>query len=404
MATSAYNYIESTGTIVPDTADINQDVIDEYTAAFGQDLVTTPDTPQGVVITAEVTARDSVARNNADLANQINPNIAGGIFLDAICALTGLVRSAGTATTIGANYTGLAGTVVSTGVQVSFTVSGVPVVFSPTDPVTLDVDGLGSGELQALVNGPYSIASGVTATIVNGVIGLETVVSSAQSVPGTSQQSDAALRQSRRLTLAGQGNSVAEAITSGLYALSAVRSLSFRENYENTAQIIDGILLDPHSIFVCVDADDTSTNNDDIAGVLLDKKTGGTGYSDNNGTPVTVQLIDLSSGQTQTIIFTRPTAIPIEVQITASAGTYTGDAESTIVSAILAYINDELGIGDDVSPFEIANAVNTAASGIFVTSVAITTVVDNDFEIAVIPIALYENATITVNDIEVTIA
>ena len=42
-----YYFITQQGIIVPDVAAIQEVVVEEYKAAFGQDLVTTPDTPQG---------------------------------------------------------------------------------------------------------------------------------------------------------------------------------------------------------------------------------------------------------------------------------------------------------------------------------------------------------------------
>ena len=85
--TNVYDYVATTGVIVPDTAVIQTQVQDEYLAAFGSDLNISPSTPQGILITTETLARSSVADNNATLANQINPNESGGIFLDALLAL-----------------------------------------------------------------------------------------------------------------------------------------------------------------------------------------------------------------------------------------------------------------------------------------------------------------------------
>ena len=100
MMADVYDYILTTGVIVSDTGVINEEVITEYQQAFGSDLVTTPNTPQGVLITAETAARVAVADNNAALANQINPNVAGGVFLDAIGALTGTYRTPATPSTV----------------------------------------------------------------------------------------------------------------------------------------------------------------------------------------------------------------------------------------------------------------------------------------------------------------
>src|ERR1700722_6581036 len=117
MAESApYEYLNPTGVVVPDTSGLLTDVQSEYQAVFGTDLIVTPDTPQGVLITAETLARTEVVNNNAALANQINPNIAGGVFLDAILALTGMQRTVATPTVVpNVSLTGVAGTVIPGG-------------------------------------------------------------------------------------------------------------------------------------------------------------------------------------------------------------------------------------------------------------------------------------------------
>lgn len=94
---SSYNYVSNRGLVIPDTATTLAQVEAEWREALGQDLDVSPDTPQGVLITAEVEARDAVARNNAEVANQINPDISGGVWLDAIWALTGGQRRGATA-------------------------------------------------------------------------------------------------------------------------------------------------------------------------------------------------------------------------------------------------------------------------------------------------------------------
>ena len=69
-----------------------------------------------MLIAAETLARTEVVNNNAALANQINPNNAGGVFLDAILALTGMQRSSATQTLVtNVTLTGVAGTVISAG-------------------------------------------------------------------------------------------------------------------------------------------------------------------------------------------------------------------------------------------------------------------------------------------------
>lgn len=410
MATSQYNYIDLTGTIVPDTETTRLQVEQEYKDAFGQDLIVTPDTPQGVLITGEVTARDSVARNNAALANQINPNLAGGVALDAICALTDFKRSPGSPTTVPVTFAGEPGTLVSVSVQCLF--STTEVLFSPVEAVTIGGDGTVAGALQAATNGPITILSGVTAQIQSGTgpIGLETVVTTANSTPGTTQQSDASTRQERRQTIGIQGSSQAAAIIGAVSALPTVKSLSYRENVKHYDQTIDGVPMGPNSIFVCVDSGTSPTDDTAVATAIASKKGGGCDYSVEIGTPVNVTLNDPASRQTYVVTFARPDEKQILAQVTVSAGTFTGDPITAVQSSIVSYANGEFDgepgfeVGDAVSAFELAGAVNHVAPGLFVRNVLIAVAgMSPVFSCDEIPIALWEVARITASQISVTV-
>lgn len=114
----AYSYVVAQGVVVPDTADLLAQVQTEWRETLGEDLIVTPDTPQGVMIVAETLARDAVVRNNAALANQINPDLAGGVFLDAIWGLTGGQRLQATRSTIvAAVVAGVPGAVIPQGAR-----------------------------------------------------------------------------------------------------------------------------------------------------------------------------------------------------------------------------------------------------------------------------------------------
>lgn len=362
-----YQYIDSTGVIVPDTADTLSAVETEYRAAFGTDLVVTPDTPQGVLINAEALARDAVIRNNADLANQINPNLAGGVFLDAICALTGLQRIAATRSSVTAALTGVAGTVIPAGSQAQ---TGAGDVFFSASDVTLDGSGLGSAVFYSQEYG--AIACGVSdlSQIITGIIGWETITNSAAAVLGAAVQTDQSLRALRRNTLALQGISLGEAVTSALYAVEGVKSLAFRENTAATTQTIDGVSMVAHSIWVCVDGGTDA----DVAAALLENKTVGAAW---NGAE-TVSVVDPYSGQTYDVKFDRPTEVTINVRVTIRSGTSLTDPVSAVKNSIVAYsdglIGDESGftVGNDVSPFELAGAVNQQNPSIFVKLVEIS--------------------------------
>jgi hypothetical protein len=237
MTSSAYTYITPSGVVVPDTSATLATVQGWWTQAFGADLVTDPSTPQGVIIATEALALNAVINNNAALANQINPNIAGGIFLDAIMALTGTARNAQTPTTVtNCTITGVAGTVLPVGAQAQ-TAAGD--VFQLTTQTTIPSGGTITGTFQSMAYGPIPCADGALNEIVSSILGWETITNNQEGSPasattlGTTTQSDQAARAFRNNTLAFQGLSLAEAITSALYAVPGVTSLSFRENFND---------------------------------------------------------------------------------------------------------------------------------------------------------------------------
>ena len=258
---AVYNYINDTGVIVPDSADINSQVNTEYQNLFGSDLVISPNTPQGMLISAEVAARIAVADNNAQLANQINPNLAGGVFLDAIMALTNpFGRIPATQSVVFATVTGVPTTVIPAGSIASETGSGDNNQFETIVDVTIPLNGTVTNvQFNSIQFGPIPSAADDLTVIVTGVLGWESITDSTAAILGIPTQSDIAARQYRLSTLATQASSTAKAITSGVLGLADVSSMSFLENTAATTQTIEGVSMVSHSIYACVNGTSIGT-------------------------------------------------------------------------------------------------------------------------------------------------
>jgi Baseplate J-like protein len=398
VSSSTYNYIGSTGTIIPDTSDILSEVQTTYQDVFGTDIVLDPSSPQGVLITAEALAEAAVANNNAQLANQINPNIAGGVFLDAIMALTGIQRTAQTQTLVtNVTVAGVAGTIIPAGSQAQ-TAAGD--IFVSAAQVTLPGGGSTQVNFYSQAFGPIPCASNALNQVVSSVLGWETVTNNPASSPasattlGVATQSDQAARALRQNTLAFQGVSLAAAITSALYNVSGVTSLTFQENVSATTQTINGISMVSHSIYACV-AGGTDT---DVAAALLENKSSGCAW---NGS-TSVSVIEPASGQTYTVLFDRPTQVGILVKITTPNGNATN-----VIQAVLDYANglvqsvDQNGVssllpgfvvGASVSPFEIAAAIAIENPGIYISQVQISVLSPISYSTSAIAIGVNEIA------------
>lgn len=364
----AYDYINTTGTVVPDTANLREEVVTEWRAALGNNLATSPDTPQGVLITAETLAREGVVNNNAQLANQINPNLAEGVFLDAICALMGIERRVATRSTIAVvNLYGAAQTNVPAGSRATSTTGEV---WTLARNAQIGSGGVGVGEFVCTVPGSVLCPIGGLNQVVDMVLGWESVANPVAAVPGQLGETDVELAARREVTLGRQGISTREAQVSGLYDIDGVSSVAFRENVTNAQQTIDGVVMVPHSIWACVDGGDQLA----IAESLLKNKTDGAGYNGGTTQPVT----DPWSGQIYQVKFDRPAYIDISVLVTVRQLRELVSAVDVIPQSIADWAlgriprDSGLQIGTDCTAFEVAGAVNYFNPGFQVTDVKFT--------------------------------
>lgn len=364
---SDYQFIASTGVIIPDTSTLREQVENEFRDVFGQEIDLSPETPQGALVTMEVENRDAVARNNAELANQINPDIAGGIFLDAIWALMGGQRLSATHSFLtNVEFAGVPQTLIPKG-SLAETQAGD--AFETTSVLIIGNDGVTKGDMRSVETGPVGCGAGGLVRVASSVLGWETVNNPADAVLGRVAESDIRTRRRRRNTLAKNTVSVGEAITSALYDIEGVESLSYRENYTDADQVIDGVPLVKHSIYVCVDGGP----REEIAVALLRTKTVGAAY---NGSE-TVEVTEPSSGQVYNVKFDRPREITVFCRVTVRKSPF--DAQTLIPDAVEKWVagetdtDDGLAVGRDVSPFEIAAAVNTAEPRLFVLKVELST-------------------------------
>jgi uncharacterized phage protein gp47/JayE len=267
-----YNYVEPSGVIVTDAGVVLNQVNDEYKNAFGSDLIT-PDslnpqgasTPQGLLIVMEALSRIAVADNNAMLANQINPNVSGGIFLDAILSLTGSARTPATPSLVTATLNGVVGTIIPMGSQASDNINGN--VFQTTEAYTIPTGGILTGAVfESVENGAIPCDADALTNIISSVLGWELISSNTAAVLGQLTQSDVSARAMRINEIGIQGSSIAAAIyaavTQAIIAnppASGVGSLTFLENATSSPATIEGVSMVANSIYVCVNGGTNGT-------------------------------------------------------------------------------------------------------------------------------------------------
>lgn len=421
--TASYQFIIETGTVVADTSTILEDVQAEFKNALGATIDLASSTPQGTLIAAEVTARTSVMKNNADLANVINPDLSYGVFLDAICSFLGIQRGQNASTQ--GNGVLLDGD----GVNTVIVPAGSRVQTSNGDIFVLvaDTEITGGGSVRAnFVSQQYGnipLPAG-TLTIVDGTIGWgDAIVDATTSVvPGTVQLTDPQLKIARNQQLATQGVGSSGAIASQVSQVANVTSVNVVENNTGqTATAVNGVTFTlPNAMWACVAG---SASDIDIANALYAAHQGGCAWdfgAAGEGSPVSspngVQVLDPVTGLPYYVKFNRPNMLDVYVNITVKQVTSVSSPVPAVQSAIINYATGQeqgesgLIVGANISAFEMAGAVARQLPGMYIRACSVAAVpagsaapAPGDYvsEFLVDP---WEQGSIAVNNINVTVA
>lgn len=397
MAEIFQQYTTSNGIIVPDTSEIKEQVQNEFQGALGTDLSLDDSTPQGRLIETETISRKAVLENNAYMANQLNPSTSSGMFLDATCALVGVVRKSATHTQVLATVTGVAGTVIPAGSQAK--TSGGD-MFEIINAYTIPAGGTGTVYFRAVNEGPVACAIGTLNQIVTSVLGWETINNPVAAVIGVDTESDYDLRLRRSKNLY-HGSALLRSIESALLKVDGVLSVFPAENETNGTKSIDNKTLVAHSIWIVVDGG----ADEDVAQAIWEHKSLGCAYNGNEEVTVYGPY-----NVPYTVKFDRPTYQPIQIAVTVTSPLTieTQDVVEEVKSALSAWALGEipgvdgLALGVDVSPFEAASAITAQIPDLFVNSVQVA-LVGESLGTSTVPMKVYEKATLDPENISVTV-
>lgn len=365
---ASYEYVIENGVIVPDTSTTKKNTIEELRTIRGfENMDFSDETPQGGIANAITLVKDDLVRNNAYIANQFNPNLAKGAFLDAIGSLTSTKRFKATFTIVyDVELRGSANTFIPNTLT-AVTADGNE--FKIVGPTVIGLNGIVKANFKAVKEGSIPCVAGALDTVSTSVLGLESITNPNDGVLGKDKENDIRFRRRRENTLAIQGTGTSEAIVSGLYSLPSVRSLKFLENQASIPVTIEDVDLVANSIWACVDGG----TDEEIARMIKAKKSDGCAL---NGS-TEVSIVDEFSGQTLEYKFDRPEEIPILLRITVKNSSLS--PQTLIPYACMEWANgnltadDGLVVGRSVSPYEIGSAINEVEKSFHILDIEIST-------------------------------
>ena len=310
---------------------------------FGANVNTSENSPLGMFMKVIAFAIGTLWQVAEDVYFSAYKDTATGIQLDRVCQYIGITRKPADRATGSVIFTGTAGTVI----PANTIVKADEILFWTLTAVTVGVDGTVSANIMALEAGVIgNVQPGTINALFKTVSGVSAVINTLSTSGGDESESDDELRTRFDQSISAGGSSTTSSIEAHIYAVQDVIDVDVTEN--ETMTTVDSVPPKAISCFVYggVDAD--------IAQAIFETK--GAGIQAYGSTVVTVTD---TKGIGHQIGFSRPTVIPIYVNVTLTkdVSIFPLNGATTIETAIIKYIGglaadsveyNGLGVGDDV--------------------------------------------------------
>lgn len=397
-----FEFIQSEGVVVADTSTTLANVQQSYRDAANDQSLTVDKGPLSVLINAITESQDAVARNNAQMANQFNPNMAGDIFLDALLAWTDSERDAGEPTRVTATVTGDSGAFIPAG-SLALTdpnITTVQYAFLSESDVEIGLDGTATVDFLSEEKDAINVPANALTTVGSSVLGWRGIDNAASGIAGRPEQTDSSARFDRRLLLFNQSKNMPASIVSAVTAVDGVKSMSFYNNNTASDVVIDGRTIGKHSTYSCIDGG----NEQDIIDAMALKL----GQADTTGDVVGTYLDDVSASD-YTVRFDRPNDVAVGVKIWVRPSGSFQSPETVTKDAILAYKDGLLDgyrgfvVNGNVNPFEITDAVNDTEPTIRANRCQVELLSGGGFQYDEVEIKINERATLDITNIQVIV-
>ncbi len=326
--------ITAVGCVRPTYPDVLAYVQASYRAIYGQDIVLDAATQDGQFMALLAAGIHDANGETLAAYNAYSPSTAQGAGLSSVVKINGIRRKVATYSTADFIHVGQAFTTVTAalvtdpaGYQWAFPDFTIPVtgqILVTGTCTTIGAIALAAGAVDT-ANGRGSLA--------NVQRGWQSAINPSAATVGNPVETDSQLRQRQALSTALPAQTIIEAMSGALWAVSGVSRLKV---YENDTGVTDANGVPGHCLAAIIDGGDAET----IAKVIAAKKSPGVGtYGD-----VLFTLTD-AYGIPKPVRFSRPTLTPVAWYVTLrpKAG-YTMDVAAQIRTALAAYTNG-LGIG-----------------------------------------------------------
>ena len=370
-------YTNENGIVIPNTSSMLDKVTEDMRDIFGDGLDATPETPMGRFLEFLSMSFKRVLGVNAQNANQQNIYTATGRYLDGHGSIYGIYRYGASYSTVVATFTGTANATIPVGFRVSSEDGSATFVLR--EPATLNSQGTVNATMYAVDEGPVACAKGRLTVIETSTADVTSVTNGAAAVLGRLEETDEALR-ARILASLSTGRDFLASLRNAILGIEGVSSCVVYENGKSTDEIVNKVLVEGHSILVCVEGGD----DEEVANAIYQAKPAGCGYTTTalnvntddiqGGSLVTVQVVDDSNGNaTYYVSFYRPCYYSPSVSVAFSRNKYAGSVDTlkTAIKETVTGFCNALPVGAACSTLDIGRVLMEAFPSVWFRQITI---------------------------------
>lgn len=321
-----------TGVSIPDESDILEGVLADMDAAFGGGMNKGLTTPQGQLAQSLAAIVGDKNDRIAELANNVNPDVAAGRWQDAIGRIYFIDRIAASGTVVSATLNGLVGTVIPAG---SLAQDSSGYLYSSLAAATIGSTGTVTTDFQCQTTGPIACPVGSLTRIYKAITGWDSITNTTAGTVGVDVESRADFEYRRRKSVAANAINSLQSVYAAVLDVDGVVDAYVMDNPGGSAKVVgaSNYSLLAHSLYVAVAGGKAA----DIAAAIWGKKPAGCDY--NGNTSATVEDTNYDRPRpTYTVKWVTPTAVPIyfSIQIAQNANlpaTIIALAKAAVVAA-----------------------------------------------------------------------
>ncbi len=364
---SSHVYFDQVAGIqIPSTEEIREEVVKDYLQAFGKDLSTSSQSPQGQLIDSQTA---HIATKNIEilkLSQQFNPLTAEGVWQDALASIYFLKRKEALPTRVECICKGLEGTVIPKGALISFeentqsiTQNSQKVYFASEEELIISSNGEVSGYFQAEQAGPIEVNKNSLQKIVSLVNGWDSVDNPNIGIIGRNEESQQEFERRRYLSVSKNAHGTAASVYASLANLPDVLDVAVLENRTNNNLEDKGVIIEPHSIFISILGGDESL----IAKTIYEKLSAGCGTSGNE------EIIHIDKEFHNAVYnykITRPSYLDVFIRVSINLH---AETPSTIIEDLQRVIYNNFYALEDSSMLQPVKMASTLYSSRFYQSI-----------------------------------